>query len=40
MRLNELSMDVIINLIHDLTYNYRETVPLVKVEGFWNWVVF
>lgn len=33
MRLHELSMDMIINLIHDLTYSYREVVPPVKVEA-------
>lgn len=33
VRLHELSMDMIINLIHDLTYSYREVVPPVKVEA-------
>lgn len=32
MRLSELSMDMIINLIQDLTY--LEMVPLVKIELF------
>lgn len=32
VRCSELSMDMIINLIQDLTYSYLEIVPLVKTE--------
>lgn len=32
VRCSELSMDMIINLIQDLTYSYLEMVPLVKTE--------
>lgn len=32
VRFSELSMDMIINLIQDLTYSYLEMVSLVKIE--------